>query len=63
MVFIINLHVFVNCEDYFLFFIDFLGFKKVNFLESQSMHVDFSCPILFPNATPFMLLLSAFFTN
>ena len=56
---------FVTCKNYFLFFIGFIGFKNVDFLESHLTHVDFCYPILFSNATPFIILLSFcfLFTN
>ena len=47
-------------KNYFLFFV---GFKRVDFLEAQPTNIDFYCPILFSNATPFMFLLSVFFSQ
>ena len=47
---------FLTRENYFLFFIGFIRFKQVDFLEP-------CCPILFFNATPFMFLLSVFFSQ
>ena len=54
---------FVICKNYFWFFIGFIDFKKVDFLEQQSTHVDFCCPILFSKATSFRILLCFLFTN
>ena len=41
--------VFIFCENYFLCFI---GFKKVDFVEVQTVHNDICVAILFTNATP-----------
>ena len=50
---------FVTCKNHFLFF---TRFKKAHFLEPQSTHVHFCCPI-FSNATPFMFLFFVFFST
>ena len=57
----INFHVFLICKNYFCFFIGLIGFSKVDFLESQTTHVDFFCLTLSSNATPAMFLFFVFF--
>ena len=52
---------FVIFKNYFFGYIDFTGFKKDDFLESKSTHVDFCSPNFYSNATPFVFLFFAFF--